>query len=87
MDFVVSMNHWVKIKEKEKGDKYLDLAKELKIIKMTVILSVICALWTIPISWKSWKLEDELRLPNYSITKIGQNTEKSPGDLRRLTVA
>ena len=23
---------------------------------------------------------------NYSITKIGQNTEKSPGDLRRLAV-
>ena len=23
---------------------------------------------------------------NYSITKIGQNTEKSPGDLRRLVV-
>ena len=24
--------------------------------------------------------------PNYSIIKIGQNTEKSPGDLRRLAV-
>ena len=24
--------------------------------------------------------------PNYSIVKIGQNTEKSPGDLRRLPV-
>ena len=24
--------------------------------------------------------------PNYSITKIGQNTEKSPGELRRLAV-
>ena len=24
--------------------------------------------------------------PNYSIVKIGQNTEKSPGDLRRLDV-
>ena len=24
--------------------------------------------------------------PNYSIVKIGQNTEKSPSDLRRLTV-
>ena len=24
--------------------------------------------------------------PNCSITKIGQNTEKSPGDLRRFTV-
>ena len=24
--------------------------------------------------------------PNYSITEIGQNTEKSPGDLRRFAV-
>ena len=24
--------------------------------------------------------------PDYSITEIGQNTEKSPGDLRRLAV-
>ena len=24
--------------------------------------------------------------PNYVITKIGHNTEKSPGDLRRLAV-
>ena len=25
--------------------------------------------------------------PNYSIVEIGQNTKKSPGDLRRLAVA
>ena len=25
--------------------------------------------------------------PNYSITKIDQNTEKSPGDLNRLAVS
>ena len=24
--------------------------------------------------------------PNYSLIKIGQNTKKSPGDLRRITV-
>ena len=24
--------------------------------------------------------------PNYSIVEIGQNTEKSPGDMRRLAV-
>ena len=24
--------------------------------------------------------------PNYSIIKIGQNTEKSPGDMRRLSI-
>ena len=25
--------------------------------------------------------------PNYSIIKIGQNTKKNPGDLRRLAIA
>ena len=24
--------------------------------------------------------------PNYSVVEVGQNTEKSPGDLKRLTV-
>ena len=36
------------------------------------------------------KMEDlEIRRDHadYSIIKIGQNTEKSPGDLRRLTVS
>ena len=31
--------------------------------------------------------EDKWDHPNYSIIKNGQNTEKSPGDLRRLVVA
>ena len=30
MDFVVPADHRVKIKEREKRDKYLDLARELK---------------------------------------------------------
>ena len=35
-----------------------------------------------------WKLKNMPRLqhPNYSIGKLGQNTEKSPEDLRRLAV-
>ena len=36
--------------------------------------------------WKSLKSEDELKHLNYSMAKIGQNTVKSPGDLRRLAV-
>ena len=43
MDFTVSANQRVKIKESEKRDKYLDLARE-----MTVIPIVIGALGTIP---------------------------------------
>ena len=30
VDFAVSADHWIKLKESEKKDKYLDLAKELK---------------------------------------------------------
>ena len=30
VNFAVSVDHWVKIKEKEKRDKYLDFARELK---------------------------------------------------------
>ena len=32
------------------------------------------------------KRKSSLGHPNYSIVKLGQNTEKSPGDLRRLAV-
>ena len=31
MDFADPANHWVKLKESELRDKYLDLARELKI--------------------------------------------------------
>ena len=49
MDFAVPANQRVKIKETEKRDKYLDLARELKKwnIKVTVILIVTGALRTI----------------------------------------
>ena len=30
MDFSVPVNHWVKLEEREKKDKYLDLTWELK---------------------------------------------------------
>ena len=30
MDFAIPTDHWVKLKESEKRDKYLDLARELK---------------------------------------------------------
>ena len=35
---------------------------------------------------KSWKYEGESSLPKLRIVELGQNTEKSPGDLRRLAV-
>ena len=49
-DFTILANHRVKIKESEKRDKYLDLARELKRhwnMTVTVILLVISTLGTI----------------------------------------
>ena len=56
---------------------------------MTVIPIVIGALGTIPKGLV--KGLEELEIggdhPNYSIVVVGQKTEKSPGDLRRLAVS
>ena len=60
-------------------------------IMVTVILIVTCALGTIP----KGLIKDTERLgnqrtrgdhPDYSIIKIGLNTEKSPGDVRALAL-
>ena len=61
MDFAVSVDHRVKFKKSEKGDEYLDLARELKKEQwsktVTVIPIVIGALATIPKGLLKW-LED-----------------------------
>ena len=82
------------MKENEKKDKYFDLAGELiKTAKHKSIVYTKCI-------WCSWyshqrinKWNGELGYkrmssdhPNYCITEIKLNTEKSPGDLKRLVV-
>ena len=60
-------------------------------MKVTVIPIVIGALATVPIGLVTWtgglgnkkKSGDH---PNYSFVEISKNTEKSPGDLRRIAV-
>ena len=50
MDFAVLTDHKVKLKESEKKDKYLDLARELKKLwnmKVTITLIVFSALGTV----------------------------------------
>ena len=59
-DFVFSADHWVKIKESEKRDMYLDIAIEVKKLwnlKVSVIPIVTGALGTIPKSLVK-RLED-----------------------------
>ena len=82
----------MKLKEHEKRDKYLDLARELKKLwnmKVSIIPIVIGALGTVTKELVHGRLENKSTSrdhPNYSIIEIGQNTEKSPGDLKRLVV-
>ena len=64
VDFAVPADHWVKLKENEKRDKYLDLPRDLKKLwnmKMTVIPIVIRSLRTVTKGFikRTWKLEDE----------------------------
>ena len=92
VDFTVLADHRIKLKECEKKDKYLDLTRELK--KYMVHEGESCT----SRDWGFWyghqriiKGTGGLRgqkmsrdHPNYNIIENGQNTEKSPGDLRRL---
>ena len=65
VDFAVPADHRINLKESEKKDKYLDLARELKKpwnMKITIVPIVIGALGTITKdyqkAWKTWKLAD-----------------------------
>ena len=119
VNFAVPPHHRVKLKEYEKRDKYLDLARELKNLwnmKMTILPIVIGALGTVNtrlgqgfedlevVGWletvqttallKTLWQEPCQRDDNRGIGELGNkvrpsrdsNTEKSPGDLRRLAV-
>ena len=92
VDFAVPVDRRLNLKEREKKDKYLDLAGELKRLwnmKVMVILIVISALGTVTKGLVQG-LEDLEKTgqdhPNYCIIEILQNTEKSPGHLKRLAV-
>ena len=94
MNFVVSVDFSVKIKENEKWDKYLDLAWELKkALEREGDGDTDCSLCTRNYPQRIDKMTGRLGNkktseyhPDYSIIKISQNIEKSPGDLRRLAV-
>ena len=92
--FAIPANHGIKLKESEKRDKYLDLAREVKKqwnMKVTVIPIIIGALGTI-IKELVQGLEDmEKRgrveiIQTTALLRSRRNTEKSPGNLRRLAV-
>ena len=77
MDFVVQANRRVKLKESEKRDKYMDLARELKKlwkIEMTVIQIVIGALGTVI---KGLALGNKSTSRDRSSVEIGKNTKNN----------
>ena len=103
MVFGFAADHRVTIKESEKINKLLDLARELKSlrnIKVTILPIVVSVLEMVAKDLK--RRQEVLRLskgagrdgnrrtsrdhPSYNIVKIGQNTEKSSGDLEKLAV-
>ena len=94
VDFAVPADDRIKLKDCEKKDKYLDLTRELK--KSMEHEGDDCnncdwCFWHSkkriikgPGGLGSWRASGYH--PNDSITENGQNTDKSPGDLRRLAV-
>ena len=95
MDSAISADHRIKLKERERMDKCLDLPRELrKLWNMKVTLTPI----TIDdfsiatkglLKWLKDLKNKKTRgdYPNYYITENGQNTEKSPGELRKHAVS
>ena len=91
VDFAVPADHRVKLKERDKKEKCLDLVRGLKKLwnmKVMFILIVIGTLGTVTKGLIKGLEVLEIRgdHSNYCILEIGPNTEKSPGDLRRLAV-
>ena len=92
MDFAVPANPKVKLKKKsKKRDKYLDLARELKkTMEYESDGDTNCNWYSHQkTSIRTGELGNKMTSGEHaycSIVKIDQNTEKSPGDLRRLDV-
>ena len=88
VDFAVPADHRINVKESEKKDKYLDLARELKKLwnmKVTIVPIVIGALGTVTKGLLKGleDLEVSRRVETIQTTAL---LRTSPGDLRRLAV-
>ena len=94
VDLVVSTDHRVKLKRSEKNDKYLDFTWEVKKMELENDGYVSYNCHPGYSHQRTYKRTGGLGNkktsgdhPNYCIIEIGKNTEKSPGDLRRLAVS
>ena len=94
VDFSVPVDHRIKLKESEKKNIYLYLARELKKTMEHERDDYINCDWCFwhskyriikrPRGLGSWRTSEDHS--NESIIENSQNTGKSPGDLRRLAV-
>ena len=78
VDFAFQTDHRVKLKENEKKDKYLDLARKLK-----KLCCNLCSRFTKETGRLENKRTNRDHL-NYSFIKISLNTQKSSGVLKSL---
>ena len=86
VDFFIQVDHWVKMKESKKIDKFLDLARELKNlwnIRVMVIPIVVGTLGMVPkgLELRLGELEMRGRIETIQPTAL-----LSPGDLKRPAV-
>ena len=92
VEFAVPADNWVKLKESEKKDESLYLARKLKKLwnmKLIIILIAVGALGTVTEGLLKGLEDLEIKVrdhPNNCIIEIDQYTEKSHGDLRKLAV-
>ena len=87
VDFTVSADHCVKLRESKNKDKNLDPTRELKKLwnmNVTVIPVAIGTLGRVTGGIRNKRMTGDHS--NYSIIENEQNTEESLGDLRRLAV-
>ena len=95
VNFSVPAGHRVKLKESKKRDKYMNLTKELKKTMKHEVAGDTNSIWCtrkdpqglfkVAERFENWRTSRDYS--HYSIVKIGQITEKSPGNLRRLNLA
>ena len=94
VDFAVTADHRVKLKESEKKGKYLDLARELKKTMEHEGDADTNFDWCDRYNHQRidkgmgglGNERTNVDHPNINIIKIDQNTKNSPGDLRRLAI-
>ena len=93
-DFAVPVDNRVQLNESENKDKYQDLVRELKKTAEHDCDGDTNCNWCSQynpqrIGKRTWRLVNKRTsgdYPNYCIIKIGQNTKKSPWDMRILVV-